>query len=53
MVLDSVANFINVQASTGFEHPGARIFDLREAVWEIRTETHPTPWMLVSMPAPK
>ena len=32
------------------EHPGARIFDLREAGWQIRTETRPTRWVPVAKP---
>jgi hypothetical protein len=35
------------------EHPGARIFDLREMGWEIRTEKNSTRWVLVRKPAPK
>jgi Helix-turn-helix domain len=35
------------------EHPGARIFDLREAGYEIRTDLRPTCWTLISMPKPK
>jgi hypothetical protein len=35
------------------EHPGARIFDLREMGYEIRTETRPTRWVLISKPEPK
>jgi hypothetical protein len=34
------------------EHPGARIFDLREMGWQIRTETRPTRWIMISRPAP-
>jgi hypothetical protein len=32
------------------EHPGARIFDLREKSWKIRTETRPTRWVLIAKP---
>jgi Helix-turn-helix domain len=32
------------------EHPGARIFDLREAGYVIKTLTKPTRWSLISKP---
>jgi hypothetical protein len=32
------------------EHPGARIFDLREQGYLIRTEKRPTRWVLVGKP---
>lgn len=35
------------------EHPGARIFDLREMGYEIRTELKPTRWVLIRKPAPE
>jgi hypothetical protein len=34
------------------EHPGARIFDLREAGYEIRTDLRPTRWTLINTPKP-
>jgi hypothetical protein len=35
------------------EHPGARIFDLRELGWHIRTDKNPTRWVLIPKPAAK
>jgi hypothetical protein len=35
------------------DHPSARIFDLREMGYEIRTVTRPTRWGLVSAPGAK
>jgi hypothetical protein len=35
------------------EHPGARIFDLREMGYEIRTELRPSRWVLIRKPAPQ
>lgn len=32
------------------EHPGARIFDLRELGYVIRTDKRPTRWVLISKP---
>jgi hypothetical protein len=35
------------------EHPGARIYDLREMGYEILTKTRPARWVLVRKPALK
>jgi hypothetical protein len=53
---DSAPAVSPIRFTTGtgiIEHPGARIFDLRELGWHIRTDKNSTRWVLVAKPAPK